>query len=451
VTLSRPLSRRSLLCATAKAVPALAVGGSLFGHSLDALAGPSYKAVDDGKIVGPEGDATLVTDFVMAPELRILAEATLQKARAAFATAAANPSKKLDKNKLTKVSQKFIAAQKSARIVRAQGRASALLGNVTKARAELGGYAEATVSQWQADSGFEAVRKRVLEKSDWAAVEKKIKRKKKKVVQEKKVVKEKKVVREKHEEEDFESKPKYSKLELHLNTVRCREETDEVGSDEILLGGQLIRPDGVIKSIDSFKVSDDFDAGETRYYDSSKCIDMPKEFRAINENAGVCHGHYSDPYRGKLLVRTNLDGPWPGTYGLLLVMVEEDYGGINSLLKEIHDAVHDELQAAIVDASSKAGGPINAEELGAIIGEVIGWIVSGLMAWLVNLFDNQDDPISTQAWLITVANPTKEWFNERTAGGLSAPSGERASKMKKLDFNGDGGKYRARLHFRALA
>jgi hypothetical protein len=445
MTRSRAFSRRSLLTATAKAVPAFAVGGSLFGHSLDLLAAP-YKAVDDGKIVGPAGDAALVTDFAMPPELRIVAEATLQKARAAFAMAAAHPGKALDKNKLTKASRKFVAAQKTARVTRVQGRATALFADVTKARVVLGGYAETTASQWQANTGFEAVRKGMLEKNDWAAVKQKVKR-------EKKIKREKKVKREKeqeHDPNDYAAKPGYAKLEIHLNTVRCREETDEVGSDEILLGGQLIRPDGIVKSIDSFKVSNDFDAGETKYYDSAKCIDAPKEARAIFEDAGLCHGHYSDPYRGRVLVRTNLDGPWPGTHGLLLVMVEEDYGGFNGLLKDIYDAVHDELEDAIISASAHAGEPINAEALGEIIGQVIAWVVSGLVEWLASLFDNRDDPIATTAWLITLERRTKEWFDERTAGGLSAPSGQRASKMKRIDFNGDGGKYRARLHFRGL-
>lgn len=225
VTMSRPLSRRSLLCATAKAVPALAAGGSLLGHSLDLLAAPP-KAAAKKQIVGPPGEATLGTDFVMAPELRILAEATLHKVRAAFATAAAHPTKKLDKNKLTKAARKFIAAQKTARITRAQSRASALLGNAAGARAAFGSYAEATASQWQADTELGAVRGLALAKNDWRAIETMMKQMKIKM-------------------EKGESAPRYEKLDFRLNSVRCLDESgvEWGGSQRIMLGGQLIRPD----------------------------------------------------------------------------------------------------------------------------------------------------------------------------------------------------------------
>lgn len=52
-----------------------------------------------------------------------------------------------------------------------------------------------------------------------------------------------------------------------------------------------------------------------------------------------------------------------------------------------------------------------------------------------------------------VENRTREWFDEATAGGLSAPSGQRASAAKQLNFRGSSSSafYRALLHFRALA
>jgi hypothetical protein len=430
--MSRALSRRSLLSSASYGLPALAVGGALFGRSVNALAAPKMsKAPSTAKIVGPEGELKLVTDLALPKQLQPAAEATLQKVRAALTIAAAHPDKKFSKNKLAAASSRFVEGLKATRIVRAKGRAAAVFADKAKATKALGGYADATVAAWQADKGLDVHIKHAFEKVPadyWAELTKKL------------------------EDKVVLKKPKYSKLEFHLNTMRCIAETaGEVDSDEILFGGELVRPDGIVRKIDAFKVSDDFDTGEVKYYDSAQCIGVPPAGRSIMEDAGVCNGHYSDPYRGRVLVSTDLDGPWPGTYALVLLMVEEDYGGFNELLRDLYAAVEDEVKKEIDAASAEAGQQISGDAIGEIIGEVIAWVVTELVDWLASLLDNADDPIATRSWIITLQNATKDWFNERTAGGLEAPAGQRASKIKRIDFNGDGGKYRARMHFRALS
>jgi hypothetical protein len=177
---------------------------------------------------------------------------------------------------------------------------------------------------------------------------------------------------------------------------------------------------------------------------------MPKAGRDIYEglNPPVCHGHMSDPYRGKVMVATKLDGPWPGTYGLVLLMVEEDYGGFNNLLNDLYAAIKDELDAAINELGATAAEAIGGA-IGNVIGAVVVWIVSELVEWIASLFDNVDDPLQAKSWIVELPDPTKETIDAKAAGGLVVPSGLRASKMKALTFTGDGGEFKARMHWRA--
>lgn len=58
-------------------------------------------------------------------------------------------------------------------------------------------------------------------------------------------------------------KPRYKKLGFFIHHISCVEETSEVGSDEILLSGLGIAPTGAVLPVPVWKVSDDFDEGET--------------------------------------------------------------------------------------------------------------------------------------------------------------------------------------------
>lgn len=424
--MSRPLSRRSLLTHAAMGLPAVALGGAMFGRSSISRSAPKAAGpgMPKGAVGGPAGAASIPGDFELPAEFRPTAELVLKKARHAFATASANPDGKFTKNKLASASHKFVAHLGGPRITRARGRASTLLTSKgSKSAAAFGPYETLTLKDWQ------------IQRLTDVNVLGKMKVKKQKVVIPK---------------DPPDNRPRYERLEFHLNTVRCVVDTDEFDSDEILIGGQLIRPDGGVKKLDSFKVSNDFDQGEVRYYDSAFCIDMPKEGREFFENMSpaVCNGHMSDPYRGKVMVATKLDGPWPGTYGLVLLMVEEDYGGFNNLLNELYAAIKDELDSAINELGASAAEAIGGA-IGKVIGSVVVWIVTELVEWIVSLFDNVDDPLQAKSWIIELPDSTKETIDAKAAGGLVVPAGLRASKMKALTFTGDGGEFKARMHWRA--
>lgn len=108
----------------------------------------------------------------------------------------------------------------------------------------------------------------------------------------------------------------------------------------------------------------------------------------------------------------------------------------------------DELEDAVNELGTQAGAAIGGA-IGQLIAGVIVWVVNELIDWLVTLFDNVDDPISTQSWIITLQDTTQATIDALTAGGLSTPAGITGSQMKLLNFRGDGGRFEARLHWRA--
>ena len=50
-------------------------------------------------------------------------------------------------------------------------------------------------------------------------------------------------------------------MKSFISRVRCLEETDEVGDDEINLGGNATDPFGNTSLVNQFKVSEDVDSG----------------------------------------------------------------------------------------------------------------------------------------------------------------------------------------------
>src|SRR5690606_25760886 len=116
--------------------------------------------------------------------------------------------------------------------------------------------------------------------------------------------------------------PLIKKIEFYLNSVKCVEDTNEIDSDEILLAGQLVEPNGNIKKISRFKVHDDFDKGEVRRYDYSKCGALEPGTHPFG--AELCpNGSPSDPYLGRKLAASTIDASkiaWPATLGLVLIM-----------------------------------------------------------------------------------------------------------------------------------
>jgi hypothetical protein len=220
-------------------------------------------------------------------------------------------------------------------------------------------------------------------------------------------------------------------------------------ADEILLGGQLIEPNGNITNIDQFKVSDDFDKGETVYFDYEICSVFAKAGDVPPFLEGFCpHGGPNDVYRGRKLASSKLDKL--GTWGLVLIMGEQDNGGgFGDIVQKVYKALKSEIDDAIeAGIGALVGGVFGP--LGSAIGAALAWAVGKLIEWLVSLFDNPDDLVAAKTWQLRLEHRTQSYIEGLSTDELPAPKGTWASPMKKLAFKGDGGSYEVRAHWRAF-
>lgn len=246
--------------------------------------------------------------------------------------------------------------------------------------------------------------------------------------------------------------PKYEKVQWHLNTVKCIDETDgESGSDELLMAGTLVDPKGKVIPIDAWKVHDDFDDGEQKSYDWTVCAAMPKQ---TQQALGVkcLNGSAADPYRGRKLGGFAMSGY--GTQGslLTLVMAEEDPGGgFNEMVEQLYATVKVEVDKVIV-----AGGQQIAAQMGGGSGWealflIIALVVIEVLEWLIGLIDNPDDRIGARSWLAEIPSTITSSI-EGLFGGqhLTAPAGVWATPVQTLDYVGDGGHYSVSVHWRAF-
>lgn len=436
--MSRIFTRRSMLL-TSAGLPALAVGSSLLGGSSFALAAPAKAS----KTYGAAGPTVRSGGQTLGKPLRPIAEQVLQKARHAFTIAAANPKRSFAKGGMAAAAAKFMKAQSSVRFKRASTRAGVRLSSGdSEWKAAFGPYGKVAPAEFERTLSpgekYGVPLEAVVEKSKAGTKKVKIRREKPK----------------KYDPADYEAKPRYARIAFHLNRVKCIVDTNEFDSDEIRIGGHLIRPDGKITDVANHLVFEDFDPGDTRNYDHSACIGKPASQRKGLEQLGMCAGSASDPWAGRVLASAPLDGPWPGTFGLVLLMVDEDHGGMNELLSELYSRIKEELDEAIASLGEAAGDAVAeylGEDIGAIVNEIVVWALTELVAWVVSLFDNIDDPISGESWIVTLPNRTREAIDALASGGVDTPSGSCGSKIEEIVFQGDGGKYRADLHWRALA
>lgn len=210
----------------------------------------------------------------------------------------------------------------------------------------------------------------------------------------------------------------YNKVGFYLKRVKCLEETNEIGSDEILLGGHGIDPTGKIIKIPQWKVSNDFDKGETRWY---------TPHRKVVEYS-LAAGNY-----------------WPKPYVITLAMGEEDGGGFYDILKSIWDKVGKEVSAAIGAAVGAAIGAAVGSSV-PVIGTIIGAVVGALIGWLITLFDNPDDFVDLVSWTLWLGARHKPYF--QSLGGLTYQNDQFIAPPGWMKFRGDGGKYDAELYWK---
>jgi hypothetical protein len=210
--------------------------------------------------------------------------------------------------------------------------------------------------------------------------------------------------------------PLYKKLGFFIQSVKCNEETDEIGSDEILLGGFGVTPSGKMIEVGQWKVSDDFDKGEVVNYAP------PRNFVEFDLFA-----------KGEF--------PWPRTYTISLIMGEEDSGGFGDFLQAIWDKVGAEVTAAAAGLIGIAVGTAVGTVLGGIIGSIAGAVLGAVIGWLIGLFDNPDDFVGINTWTLTLLSSFKKYYDSLpgVVGG-SAPNGV-------MNFPGDGGNYDVALNW----
>jgi hypothetical protein len=224
------------------------------------------------------------------------------------------------------------------------------------------------------------------------------------------------------------SKMPYNRFGFFLNEVKCIEETDEIGADEIKLAAFLVSPDGRTKKR-AFTVHDDFDAGEKKtYYPAND----KKKFIA------------ADPNRGKALATFAMNPDhFPGAYTLMLSLWEADQGGFQEAANELYAAIAEEARLAFQYAGYASGGP-----LGLAIYELTRYILKGVLTLLVQIFDNPDDHIDDFQASLSLWSPDASYFDGLSGRASATPASVWASKQFTVKFKGDGGYYRAKIHWR---
>jgi hypothetical protein len=210
---------------------------------------------------------------------------------------------------------------------------------------------------------------------------------------------------------------KYKKLGLFVKKVDCIEETDELGSDEIAMGGSKTNPDGSTHLIKQFVIDDDFDVGETKTFAGNG-----KKFAEWN-------------------LVTNVE--FPCVYGAVMVMAEKDDGGFHDFLVELWKLVG---ETVVKEVSKGVGSLVGAAigsafgGIGAVIGAAIGWLIGALVNWIIELFDNPDDIVATKTFLLGLGAATKSYYEWAKLIG--------PSNLASTNFNGDGGRYRVWWQYR---
>ena len=197
----------------------------------------------------------------------------------------------------------------------------------------------------------------------------------------------------------------FKKLRLFVRSVKCVEETSEIGSDEINMGGNVTTTAGATTIVQQFEVSDDFDEGEVVNFGTSKVF-------ASWDLATATSG-------------------FPYVYGAVIALAEKDDGGFYKFLNDLWALVDDKVTAAVGAAVGAAIGGAIGNVLGAVVGAVVGAIIG----WLMSLFgDNPDEILGAQPLILALGSTKKSYYDWAK---LTSPDGLPAT----LHFKADGGHY----------
>ncbi len=171
-------------------------------------------------------------------------------------------------------------------------------------------------------------------------------------------------------------------LELRIHQVKCFEDTNEWGKDDISLGGSTIDESGNTEKISDFGVGK-FKRGTEVNYSPPRIL---KTFDLL-KSPGV---------------------QYPRSYFTTLVLAEIDWGGFGEFLNKLLEKIKEEVIKALtplatalgttIGAMIASGIPILGTAIGAAIGAIIGWAVGKILEWLKSLWgDDIFPPITLRA------------------------------------------------------
>ena len=199
-------------------------------------------------------------------------------------------------------------------------------------------------------------------------------------------------------------------LEFRLHSVKCNDDTRELGRDEINALGVATDDQGNVTKINEFEVRDDFKTGVVKTYSTPKVL---KSF--------------------------NLDGDdYPKEFMVMMDLIEKDSNGTSDFINDLYEAVRDEVDVIIAAIGAAAGAAIGtaiggaagtvAGPIGTVIGTIIGLVLGALIGWIVDAFrDDIFEPIPATL-LLPSADATFE------GGSLTSPT-------YSMVFEGFGGEY----------
>jgi hypothetical protein len=243
---------------------------------------------------------------------------------------------------------------------------------------------------------------------------------------------------------DLMAGSKYTKLGLFLKYVSCKEETDEVGSDEIALGGVFTSADGkTTTKIARVNVSGDFDEGESVVYPPI-VLDL-KHLPNWEELKKIVEANVAKPGRKLAEWRLRSDLGWPVAYPAAITMMERDDGGFSEFIDKLWKKVGDDLQDYI-EKGLKSLGQAYLGELGAILGQALAWVINSVLSFLASLIgENADDHVATVPFMLALGAATKSYYDKTGLTKLPHPD------VFTVNFHGDGGRYKAGFYFQIYA
>jgi hypothetical protein len=209
---------------------------------------------------------------------------------------------------------------------------------------------------------------------------------------------------------DLSTQPKLTALDFRIQQVKAVEETSGLGSDEILLGGMETFHTGYTRKVESWKVSDDFDAGEV-----------------VN---------YPAPGHKFLLSSMPKADPWPRSFVSVVMMAEEDSGGfadaVNKAWLKVRDDISKKIKESVGAWASEYVGAAIGEMLGKVVGFLVGEVVEFIAGWY------KDDLFDAQATAVHLPSPYAFMYDNPAIAGWT----NHQLPITKLRFTGHGGDYR---------